>query len=404
MKISCVADREVDILIVGGGLIGAALMLALADSSYRCLLVEAQDFSRQLSGDFDARTLALSPATIKILSALQVWPLLKEHATAISKIDVSEQYRFARTRLIQTEDEPLGMVVEMQYVNQALHQLLNPANVLAPARFIEWDKDSNRAIIEQQNSRITVSCRLVVAADGVNSSVRKVTDLPVKIIQYQQTAFISNVGLRRDHHNHAFERFTQFGPLALLPMRGSRMALIWAVAEKKAQEFMEMSEQQFLYFLQLHFGYKLGRFCKLGKRALYPLQQALMPKQAVWPFVFVGNAAHTLHPVAGQGFNLGLRDVAALAQCILQQGLQEDMLQEYAKMRQYDQWIISQFTHNLIKLFSNHWPGVAKARQIGMLAMDNFEFLKKTFSFHARGFAGTIPDLVCGIPLRAEDV
>ena len=162
------------------------------------------------------------------------------------------------------------------------------------------------------------------------------------------------------------------------------------------------SDQDFLKALQDTFGYRLGRFVKVGKRSLYPLRQVLMPQQVLGSVVFVGNAAHTLHPVAGQGFNLGLRDVAILAQCIAHEGLGFEMLETYQQARRHDQAAIARFTDGLIQLFTSRIPGLSIARGAGLLALDNLVPLKNVLARYAQGFAGVIPDLVCGIPLKIE--
>lgn len=392
------AEKQVDILIIGGGLTGATLMLALAGRGFSTLLVETNSFSDLTKPDFDARTLALSPASVKILQMLGVWPLLTEHAQAIESIHVSEQNRFGTAQL-HGKENALGFVVEIQQINRALHQLLDAENILAPATLIDLDDRAAIATVQQQGKVQQVKATLIVAADGANSSVRKFAGMRVDRKDYQQQAIVANIGLNRPHHNHAYERFTAAGPLAMLPMTQQRASLVWAMRPQDAEQLMALNERDFLKELQRAFGYKLGRLIKSGTRQLYPLRQAIMPKQIAWPLVFVGNAAHTLHPVAGQGFNLGLRDVAALAQCIIEQGLNAEMLEGYQAMRRYDQKTTTRFTDGLIDIFTSRVPGLGIARSLGLIAVDNIPSLKSALTRHARGFAGVSPDLVCGIEL-----
>lgn len=395
-------DDDVDILIIGGGLIGAALMLALANKGYRILLVEAQAFSTCLEADFDARTLALSPASVCILKTLGIWTLLDKKATPIKTIHVSEQGRFATARLEEQSDDPLGYVLELQTIYQALHQRLPPEALLAPARLIALDKTQGLATIQCANEQRQIKAGLIVAADGGQSTVRRLLALPVQFKDYEQQALIANIGLNRSHHNIAYERFTSTGPLAMLPMTDQRAALVWCLPPALARDYLVMDESLFLKRLQQTFGYKLGRFIKVGQRSTFPLRQMLMPEQVDWPVVFIGNAAHTLHPVAGQGFNLGLRDVAALAQCIIQQGIHPDMLIAYQAMRQSDQRTIARLTHGLVRIFGSQLPGMAWGRGLGMMVMDNTPYLKSLLSLYAGGYAGILPDLVCGIRLDKE--
>lgn len=167
---------------------------------------------------------------------------------------------------------------------------------------------------------------------------------------------------------------------------------------------MRISDADFLHQLQQAFGYRLGRLLKIGQRFSYPLKQVIMPQQTKWPVIFVGNAAHTLHPVAGQGFNLGLRDVATLAQCISKQGLTETMVQEYLRLRRHDQQVITRFTDGLIQVFTSRLPGMGLARNLGMIALDNIPALKNILARYARGFGGFTPDLVCDIALSISEI
>jgi 2-octaprenyl-6-methoxyphenol hydroxylase len=397
-----VINKEIDILVIGGGLTGATLMLALQGLGFSTLLVEAKPFSDKINPDFDARSLALSPASRNILTMLGVWTLLKDHATAIDRIHVSDQCHFGVSRLQGELNAPLGYVAEMQYMNQALHQLLQQDQLIAPATLHSLDFERNKAIILTDSGEMHVVARLIVAADGAQSAARRFCNLPAKINQYNQHALVANVGLLKPHGQCAYERFTTHGPLALLPMQEKRMSLVWTVPPKEAEHLMSLSDADFLKQLQQAFGYRLGRFAKVGKRFSYPLQQVIMPMQAKWPVVFVGNAAHTLHPVAGQGFNLGLRDVATLAQCIAEHGLNERMLHHYVQLRSHDQKAITRFTDGLIQVFTSRLPGLGLARGLGLIALDNIPVLKNLLVRYARGFGGVIPDLVCEIALTKQ--
>lgn len=392
-------DEQVDILIIGGGLTGGALMLALAGQGFSTRLVEAHGFNERVSADFDARSLALAPASVRILQMLNVWPHLNANATPISSIHVSQAQYFGRALMEYSLDNPAGFVVEMPHINRALHHVLDHKYVIAPAQLVAIDSQSGAAIIQEKDAKRTITARLVIAADGAQSTVRRLAGLPVAIKNYHQQAIVANISVNRSHDNRAWERFTSTGAMALLPMSEQRLALVWALPLEDANQLMAMSDNQFLKQLQQTFGYRPGRFLKAGKRSVYPLQQAIMPQKTAWPLVFVGNAAHSLHPVAGQGFNLGLRDVAALAQCIKQHGLNAAMLGHYQAMREYDQRAIIQLTDGLIQTFNSRVPGLGVFRSLGLLAFDNSRLLKTVLTHHARGFSGIVPDLVCGIGL-----
>lgn len=392
-------DRKIDILIIGGGLIGAALMLALSHTDYTTLLVDASSFEEKSEAHFDSRTLALSPASMNILEMLHVWPLLENHITPIKTIHVSDQCRFGVTRLRSEPQNPLGYVVEMQPINHALHQLLKGTQRLFSTRLIALDQQNVIATLATPEGEMTVQAKLVIAADGTESAVRHLSGLNAKIKDYNQHAVVTNIGLARSHQFYAYERFTPSGPLALLPMTQNRASLVWAMHPKDAEALLAMNEKIFLERLQQQVGYRLGRFVRAGQRAVYPLRQVLICEQTSWPLVFVGNAAHTLHPVGGQGFNLGLRDVATLAQCIIQQGLNPTMLQHYQSLRRSDQRAIIHLTDSLINLFTSRIPGIPLGRTLGLIALDNVPFLKRYLTQRARGFSGHASDLVCGIPL-----
>lgn len=393
----------VDILIVGGGLIGATMLQALSPLGLSCLLVEAKPFSSKINADFDARSLALAPASVNILKMTHLWSLLEAHVTPIDRIHISLQGAFGRARLFGEAHHPLGFVVEMQYIYRALEQRLDKQDLLAPAELLTLDSATGRAVIQDTSGERVVEARLIVAADGADSRLRHLCGLKASIREYEHQALIANIGLARPHRGKAFERFTSAGPLALLPLTDNRASLVWATLPSEGARLVSTPESYFLNSLQKAFGYRLGRFVKVGRRMLYPLRQIIMPQQVKDRVIFVGNAAHTLHPVAGQGFNLGLRDVATLAECIAKQGLGPEMLNSYQAARVYDQKAITLFTNSLIDFSTVQLPGSSLLRGAGLIAFDNLSVAKGLVARYARGFAGTPPDLACQIPLEVGE-
>lgn len=394
--------EEVDVLIIGGGLIGMALMLALKPLGYRVRMVEARPRIEENPGMLDTRSMALSPASMRILEQLNIWSELKTRAAAIDMIHVSEQGRFGQARLNRAldDDEPLGAVVEMHVLNAALHAHLNVDDVLVPARLVALDAATGMATLETSAGERKLQARWVIAADGAKSSVRTLCHAEAEYKTYPEHAIAANIKLSRPHGHVAYERFTSSGPLALLPLPGPYMALVWTRLPEEAARLKALDDAAFLRALQRAFGYRLGRFIAVGQRMTYPLRQVMMHRQVLDRVVFVGNAAHTLHPVAGQGFNLGLRDVAMLAQCAAEHGLNVKALTRYQIARASDQDMITTLTDVLVSLFKNPMPGVGLARRLGLVALDNSQLLKNMLLRHAKGFGGVVPDLVCGIPLK----
>lgn len=392
------ADWKTDILIVGGGLTGATLVQALKSSGYQCLLLEAQSFAYNLALGLNSRSIALSPASINILSQLGLWDEIEPMATPITSIHVSQQKQFGRATI--RGDEPLGYLVEMPQLNQLLQQWLPADQILTETQFQSFDSETHQVICRHQGEQKHIETKLIVAADGMNSTVRKGAYFQQKQRDYGQSAIITNIQLNRCHQNQAFERFTHEGPLAMLPLSGQRCALVWAMAHHKAKQIAKLNESDFLTQLQKAFGYRLGRLLAAGKRIEFPLHQIITENPVKWPIVLVGNAAQTLHPVAGQGFNLALRDVATLAQLVCQRGLSTDMLDLYRQQRSSDRKAIVRFTNGLIDFFGQTTPGFSFARGLGLLAFDNSSILKQQLSHYARGFAGFTPDLACGIPIN----
>lgn len=394
--------HDVDVLIVGGGLIGATLALALANTNYRVLVVERNHIgckARENKTAPDGRTLALSMASINILQQLQLWSSLQARACPIQAIHVSQEGYWGSTRLSakeqEQEHEPFGYVVSFQAMVETLYAALKPETIKSPASFVSMDNKARIANIAVDDKTYPISFKLLIAADGGESKIRQWTNLEAERTHYKQCALTANVELARNHHHDAFERFTAEGSLAFLPVSEKQVALVWCLPEHEAQAMQHIPDASFIATLQKKFGYRLGRFLSVTPRELFPLQEMIMPKQAEWPILFIGNAAHMLHPVAAQGFNLGLRDVATLAECITDFGINQTMLKQYERMRQHDQRAIIHFTESLIRIFGVSWTGFGLLRSLGLMTLDNSEWLQHIILRYTKGFGGVVPRLAC---------
>ncbi|MDF2867783.1 MAG: 2-octaprenyl-6-methoxyphenyl hydroxylase [Gammaproteobacteria bacterium] len=389
---------DYDIVICGGGLVGRSLACALAKLPLQIAVVEALPPKITHQADFDTRSFALSYGNALFLKQIGVWEYLADSAIPIKTIHVSDRGHSGMTRLKASEQRvpALGYIALAPDLNQALQQtLLQYSNVtlLCPAAVTAIDCTPNEALLTLQQSQ-QIRTRLAVAADGTHSTLRQLLEIPVKQYNYDQTAIIANVGLTRSHHHVAYERFTQDGPIALLPLSEQRCGLVWTIKSEQVARVMSLTEEQFLTELQQAFGYRLGRFAKVGKRFSYPLQ-LLQAHQLIKPRVtLIGNAAHTLHPIAGQGFNLGLRDVAALTS-LIEQALakQEDLgselvLSHYKRQQTQDHRHYIRFTDGLVKTFANSALPLGIIRNTGLQALNLLPKLRKTFAHKAMGLKG----------------
>lgn len=390
-------EKQVDLLIIGGGLVGLTLLSALQASRFKVLLVDKNKFLPSQVDLFDSRTLALAPASIAILQTLGIWQLIHEQAIPISTIHISAARHFGATRLNKKANEPLGYVVEIPHLYNACAKLANLDNILAPVKVVAVDQNTATVTVQSDSKKILIKTKLIIAADGTNSAVRDLAKFTKQIKNFDQHAIVANLKLARSHANQAFERFTPNGPIALLPMSDRRVSLIWCSTLNKAESLLAMQKREFLNCLQQNFGYRVGRFQEVGRRALIPLQQTLMPNQFSWPLVFLGNSAHTLHPVAGQGFNLGLRDLASLAQCIYQYGLNSKMLSIYQNMRNNDQKSIIDLTNIFLKTFASTIPGALLIRSVGLVSIDNIPMVQEILMHFLCGYVHPASDFACGI-------
>jgi len=412
------ARRDCDVLIVGGGAVGSALACALAELPLDTILVEAQEVRSLEQPSFDTRVTALANGSQQILAGLDLWVDLKGYTEAIRSIHISERGRFGAARIAAAEEQvpALGYTAENQALGRVLWERLQHAprfTVLAPARVagLSIDEQEVTATIEQGGVERSVHAQLVVAADGARSAVRAALGVDADLHDYEQCAVVFNCSTEASLAGRAFERFTLRGPIALLPLTGGRAAVIWTLPAARATEIAGLSVEEFRTELQAAFGYRLGRFTRIGERYIHPLVRIASDTVHGHRAVLIGDAAMRLHPVAGQGFNLALRDVATLAEVIADalsaapvDGPRADvgadaLLERYAAWRAADRRRVSTFTHGLIQLFGEATPGVGIGRGLGLMAFDLLPGAKALLARQTMGKAGRLPRLARGLRL-----
>ncbi|HRP87190.1 MAG TPA: 2-octaprenyl-6-methoxyphenyl hydroxylase, partial [Gammaproteobacteria bacterium] len=339
--------QDYDVVIAGGGMVGGSLAVALASLPLRTLVIEALPPSAAAQPSYDDRATAISASSRRILEGIGCWSALAGAAAPIRAVHVSERGAFGATRLRAAEQglPSFGHVVENRALGVALWERMNAESRLStwtPARVVGATQDEERVRVQVERDAaapVEVSARLLVAADGARSPLRTMAGIAHEARDYGQAAVIANVTPAIDHGGTAFERFTPSGPLAVLPLTKGRVTIVWTLPPADAQAVLALDDAGFLAALQAAFGYRLGGFRKAGRRASYPLSLVQAQAWHAGRIALVGNAAHGIHPVAGQGFNLGLRDAAALAELLARQGPTGDpgagtMLAEYAQWRE----------------------------------------------------------------------
>lgn len=388
---------DYDILIVGGGLIGNCLAKALQDTPLKVAVVEAQDHSIRKKSPTGDRALALAAGTVQLLQSIDAWQNIHRRATAIKHIHISDQGHFGKTRLsADTEKvEALGYVIGARIIETQLSKLVGKtsAKQICPARVVGLAADSDFAhiSIKAGEDATSASVKLVVVADGGASSVRDLLQIPAQTTEYGQSAIITTVSCSLDHQNTAFERFTAQGPLAILPIGNKLCSLVWTRKTSTAKQLMEDSDEIFLAKLQKCFGYTLGQLQLVAPRRAFPISLIRAQQMTATRAVLIGNAAQQLHPVAGQGFNLGIRDAIQLATMIKQQlGKNgnigsDEFLRDVAAARRRDHDLTVRFTDGLVKIFSNDFLPISASRSIGLAVLDHIPPAKSALAKYAMG-------------------
>jgi 2-octaprenyl-6-methoxyphenol hydroxylase len=407
------AEQRCDVAIVGGGMVGASLALALAALPLEVVVVEAVAPEDGSQPSFDARTIALSNGTRRIFGGLGVWDEIGRDATPIKRIHVSDRGRFG-SALIDAADQgvaALGYVAESRLLGRALWRRLREAprtRLLAPARVTDVAPEPDRISLTVAGPAGTgaLAARLVVAADGAASLVRRAVGVDADRWDDGQTAVVSLVTAERCHNHVAYERFTPTGPLAVLPGPDGRVVVVWTLAPAVAERMLALGDAAFLAELQDCFGWRLGRLTALGPRHAYPLALTQAAAATAPRTALIGNAAQGLHPIAGQGFNLGLRDAATLAEVLAEAAADADpggaaVLERYAAWRRTDRHALIAFTDGLVRLFASPFGPLRAARSLGLVLFDLSPTAKSALSRLSLGFAGRLPRLARGLPLVA---
>lgn len=396
------------VIIVGGGMVGLSLALMLAKSNIAVKLLEAVKYPNYddenvapYHSSFDARNTALSRRSVQIYQKLGLWEALQQHATPILQVHITEQGSFGKARLVAEQEkvESFGQVIENAWLGRVLLTQVRQQpliELIDGVQVTSLTQDADQVQIEaMRNGEYihSLKSKLVIAADGRDSFCRQAIGVGVDEHDYDQVAIVTTVQTSKPHQQVGFERFSALGPLALLPLPGEyRRSVVWPVKKGTEAEWLgEENDQHFLDALQETYGDRAGKFEKTGKRFSYPLAQVLAHKQAVGRVVLMGNAAHTIHPVAGQGFNLCLRDADVLVRFLMEQLAKSDdignpdNLLAYEQARLTDQQRVIKFCDSVVRGFSNQNPILKLLRNTGLIAFDVIPGVKPLVANYAMG-------------------
>lgn len=377
-----------DVLIVGGGMVGASLAVALKPLRLKVGLIEAYNFGVAEQPSYDDRSIALSYGSSRIYQGMGLWQQLRTGVASIQHIHVSDRGHFGAARMTAAEENvpALGYVVESRVLGKLLYDELSTGGIelVVPATVFAATQNPDRVEVQIERGGVvdTLETRLLVVSDGRDSNLRNRLGIATTRHDYHQTALIANVTTEKPHGNTAYERFTSNGPLALLPLTEGRYSLVWTHCTDAVETTMQLDDSAFLHKLQAAFGYRQGAFTKVGQRATYPLVLQKAAQEVAGRAVVIGNASHALHPVTGQGLNLGLRDVAQLADLLAEaaQGGSDPgaaaLLARYQALREPDHQSVVRYTDTLVRVFSNDFAPLAHARAMGLMAVDRIAPLR----------------------------
>ncbi|HEY5970722.1 MAG TPA: 2-octaprenyl-6-methoxyphenyl hydroxylase [Pseudoxanthomonas sp.] len=391
-----------EVLIVGGGLVGASLAIALDRLGLRVGLVEATP-AGVMPAVFDQRNLSFASATVNALTALGVMAKLRAPTGPIRRVHISRQGDFGRTRLVATDygREAFGQVVVARGFGEALEARLAELRQLTryrPARFIGLggSEDGSRSIrIANDSGEREISARLIVAADGTRSGMREALGIAASEHDYRQTLFVARMRAEQAPDGTAYERFGEHGPTALLPRGDRHFGVVHGVAREDAEAVAALDDTGWMARIQSVFGWRVGRFLSTGERSAYPIVKVVAERTIAPRAVLLGNAAQTIHPIGAQGFNLGLRDALTLAELIehAQDPGAAELLEAYAERRREDRQRTLEFSDGLARVTSNAAPLLRPLRSLGLIAADRSPALQSLLVGGAMGFRGDVPAL-----------
>jgi len=395
---------DTDVLIIGGGLVGGLTAAALARGGVDVVVVDADDPETLLNADYDGRCSAIARSVYNAFVALDLWDHMEPEAGIIEDIRVTDGKSplFLHFDSLDLVGVPFGYMLENRTIRKALLKTLpemDRATYLAPKRVTKLDRSPSEvnACLDDDT---TIKAKLVIGADGRGSWVRRSANIDVTKWSYDQTAIVCTVESEKPHLNVAQEHFRSTGPFAILPMPGHRSSIVWTETSRTAPVLIGLNDEDFQAELAERFGDYLGEVKVVGPRWSYPLTLQFAKRSIDQRLALVGDASHGMHPVAGQGFNMGARDACALAELIIQTkqlGLDIGagrVLDDYDRWRHFDNHLMLASTDAIVKLFSNNIAPIRFARDVGLAIVDQLPFAKKFFTKSAMGLVGELPEIM----------
>jgi 2-octaprenyl-6-methoxyphenol hydroxylase len=400
------ATTRAELAVVGGGLTGMTLAIACASAGIEVVVIDRDDPQTMLGERFDGRTTAIAWGSQQVLQAIGLWPLVADAAEPIQEIRVADDGSplFLHYDHRDLGDAPLGFIVENRVLRRALMVRagqLPSLRHLAPMTVERVEREGVLAQVHLGDGKV-ISCELVAACDGRPSALRRAAGIKTVEFPYPQISIVCTVRHEAPHRGVAVEHFLPAGPFAILPMTGNRSSIVWTERADLAPKLLALDDAGFTRELARRFGDFLGAITVEGPRFSYPLSLMHALSYSARRLVLVGDAAHVIHPIAGQGFNLGVRDVAALAELIVDQrrlGLDigdPAMLKRYEAWRRIDNLTLAAVTDGLNRLFANAVPPLRLARDVGLAIVDRLPPVKRLLMRHAMGAVGELPRLVRG--------